>query len=190
MARLRRHYDVQFTKQNSEKGIPYFFNLGISGDTSADVRNRFEAETKARVWPDTELAFIFCVGTNNARSINGKLISSPEQYREDIERLVGKAREYSSRIMMVGIPCCIEQQTTPVSWDSTTSYTNDDIKAIDHETATLCKQESIPYIPTFKVFTEQLQRGGQLFADGLHPNSDGHQLMFELMLPEFEKLLS
>ncbi len=90
--------------------------------------------------------------------------------------------------MMVGIPCCDERLTTPVGWDATTSYTNAAIKAIDDDMKDVCQQASIPYVPTFETFVEQLGQGRRLMADGLHPNNDGHHLMFELMLPTFQKL--
>ncbi len=88
VARLREHYDKQRIANQSDRGIPTFFNLGISGDTSKNLRKRFVAETEARVWPNEDMLFILCIGTNNARTINGTPVSSPAQYSEDMTWIV------------------------------------------------------------------------------------------------------
>jgi len=37
---------------------------------------------------------------------------------------------------------------------------------------------------------EKIASGHRLFDDGLHPNDAGHELIFELVQPELDKLLA
>ena len=178
--RLRSYYD-EFTVQNSPNEQPTIFNLGISGNTSTDVLNRFEAETKAR-WSKMErIAFIFSIGTNNAAvDVDGREWSSPEKYFQELLELIEKARRYSNKIMFVGLPPCEETKTNPVAW-ADIDYTNARIKLFEDIMRQVSDQQGIPLVPVFETILEKNKTGRELFADGLHPNDDGHQLIFEVV---------
>jgi lysophospholipase L1-like esterase len=49
---------------------------------------------------------------------------------------------------------------------------------------------NILFVPIFNSMKEKMDAGSDLFADGLHPNNDGHQLIFELVRPELKKYLT
>jgi lysophospholipase L1-like esterase len=45
----------------------------------------------------------------------------------------------------------------------------------------------LPYINIFNLFTGQ---GNKFLLDGLHPNTQGHKLIYEKVKPELDKLLN
>ncbi len=186
--RLRSYYD-EFEVQYSSNEQPTIFNLGVSGDKAADVINRFEAETKARWSKLDRIAFIFSIGTNNAAvDVGGREWSSPDEYYRQLIDLVEKARRYSNKIMFVGLAPCEEHKTVPVAW-ADIEYTNARLKLFEDVMRQFCKQQGIPHIPLFETMVERNKPGRELFADGLHPNNDGHQMIYELVRPELDKLL-
>ncbi|MBX4201877.1 hypothetical protein KW803_03225 [Candidatus Saccharibacteria bacterium] len=189
VARLRKYYD-ELLVNNPEHDQPTVFNLGISGDTSSRLLKRFENETNARKYPGEEFALIFCIGTNNSYvKGNGEQNSTPEVYGRDLEELVGKAKNFSNKIMFVGLPPCEETKTTPVSWKDI-HYTNERILLFENVMREVCTTSNIPFVKTLEPIKERLDKGEDLYSDGLHPNNTGHQLVFELVRPELDRLLN
>ena len=189
--RLRRHYDAEIIKDlKREDDYLAIFNLGISGDTTHNVLGRLEDETEARLWPGEELAFIFSVGSNDAAvGGSGREWSSPQGYRKELEGIVKRAKDYGSKIMFVGLPSCDEKLTTPVFWDDI-HYTNKRMFEFEKVMRNFCAEQQIPHVPTFETFQAKLKTGHGLFADGLHPNNEGHELIFQLVRPQLDKLLN
>jgi len=182
--RLRNHYDSLQVKDFSQDQ-PTIFNLGVSGDSTEELLARFEHETRARVFRQDPLSFVFSIGNNNAREEDGQLYTTPEKYLVDIQQIVEQAREFSNKILFVGLPACDETRTVPVAWRDI-NYRNNNLWAIEEATRKFCQKESIPHVPIFEKFVDR----PELLADGLHPNNDGHQLIADLVRPSFEKLIS
>jgi lysophospholipase L1-like esterase len=191
VGRLRRYYDTQSVKDiKREDDYPDIFNLGVSGDTSQDLLKRMESEIKARMWGDEKPAIIFSIGTNNAAvEGGGKELSTPDDYFHDLKKILATALDYTDKIMFVGLPSCDEKLTTPVSWVDI-HYTNKRMFEFEQVMRGFCEGQQIPHVPTFETFQEKLKTGHGLFADGLHPNNEGHELIFQLVRPELDKLLA
>lgn len=187
--RLRSYYDSKQITDFS-KSRPAIFNLGVSADTSTDVINRFENETKARALGDRELALVFAVGTNNAAvETSGREWSSPDKYRYELIDLIEKARRFTDKIMFVGLAPCDETKTNPVFWNPI-NYTNARIKLFDDVMEAFCQEQNVPHVPIFGILEEKMKMGIELLQDGLHPNDLGHQLIYEIVRPELDKLLA
>lgn len=191
VARLRRNYDTQVVKNiREEANYPDVFNLGVQGDMIGNLLKRFENETEARLWQNEELAFIFSIGTNDtAIGGNGKTWSTSDSYRDDIKKLTKMAKDYSNKIIFVGLPCCDESRTTPVFW-ADVHYTNTRMLEVNKELHSFCNEEKIIYVPIYEILKERLDAGQDVFADGLHPNNEGHELIFQAVKPELDKLLA
>lgn len=186
VSRLFNHYaKLKLADINKEGEYPDIFNLGISADTTKDILVRFDSETKARQRP--EMCFLFGGGTNNAREKNGQLFSTPLEYKADLKLLVQKARHYSDKILFVGLAPCDEAKTTPVFWDDI-YYRNRNIGLMDQAMREMADEESLPYVPIFEAIQEEAKRE-QMFADGLHPNDAGHELIFQQVLPVLDRCL-
>ncbi len=186
--RLRTYYDKKQV-EDLTKDNPSIFNLGVSADTTKDILERFEPETKARQRPN--MAFIFSCGNNDSSILNGQEKSTPQKFESELNELFGKAKKYSSKIMFVGPGPCEESLTNPVPqwWNKDLVYTNERILAFGKTAQKVCADNQIPYVQIFDAMKSRIDQGEKLLIDGLHPNDAGHELMFKLIQPEFDKLI-
>lgn len=113
----------------------------------------------------------------------------PEQYRTNIEALVKSARKFSDKIMLVGLNPVDEKETTPVFW-ADVYYTNEGMRGNNQIVAEVAKAKNIPYVSIYEEMEKRLKAGEDLLVDGLHPNDEGHELIFRLVQPELDKLLN
>ncbi len=187
--RLRRHYDGLALKDLKNSNQPEIFNLGVSGDTSRNLLGRIENETKARKWPSDPQTAVIAIGTNDNLFQNGEQPIKAEELRGNIMEVIGKLSSLVERLMFVGNSACDEELTTPVFW-SDIHYTNEQMRKYENVIADAAKEKGIPFVPIFEKFKSVLDSGADLLADGLHPNGAGHQLMFELIQPELDKLIN
>jgi lysophospholipase L1-like esterase len=165
------------------------FNLGISGDGSDRLLKRFKNETEARRFPGEDYAFVFSIGTNNSWvSGSGEPVSTPQKYANDIRGLIRLAREYSEKIMFVGIAPCDESRSRPIPWNNDIFFTNQRLLEFDNKLTEICENAQVTYLPIFEFMKQKLEKE-DIYEDGLHPNEVGHQLIYELVQPALDKLL-
>ncbi len=187
VARLRRYHDLKKITEPSQE-TAWVSNLGISGDTVDDILGRFDNEVKVRLKESANCAIVISIGGNDSSLYAGKEKINFEQYVKSSELLIEKAREYSSRILFVGQTICDEKITTPVPWGDI-YVTNERRVLYENGLKNVCVRHKIPFIDIFEPFMNETQKGKELLFDGVHPNNDGHQLIFELVQPELDKLL-
>ena len=118
-ARLRRYLD-----QRTEKD-PHFYslvyNLGISGETTDGLIERFMRETEVRRKNDDEdIVFIFAYGANDAKMIPSrkKFGSGLDCFARNVETVLGMAKRFSSKIILLNITPVVDAKTGDRSGDS------------------------------------------------------------------------
>ncbi len=161
------------------KGDIDVYNLGISGGKTPGLLERLESETKVRIEEDEETIIVFAIGINDSYFVHSKnsLIVPPEQFKENIQRLIDLAQKFSSKIIFVGLTLVDESKTTPIPWNTDKSYKNENIKKYNEIIKSICKDKNTYFV---EIFDKWLQSDYQtLLEDGLHPNSKGHQKIFE-----------
>jgi len=189
VARLRRFYDEQIVKDlRRDEDYPSIFNLGISGGNSQTILDRFSNEVKAR--KNTEpLAVIICTGVNDSYLEHDKVQNtSPEDYELNLRELAKKAKELADKTIFIGLIAGDESQTLPVFWRDIYYY-NDRIKQYEDIMGKVAQSQGAGFIPVHDEFKKHLAAGKDLLADGLHPNNEGHQFIYEIVRPELDKLL-
>jgi lysophospholipase L1-like esterase len=186
-SRLRRYYsEIKVNDWNSD--APWITNLGVSGDTTKDVLERFEFETKMRLKEEKKCAFIFSVGGNDSNIVSGEAAFSPEQFEKNVELLVGQAEKYSNRILFVGLTNCEEEKTMPIPW-ADIYVTNERRLIFERRLMDICEARNIRFVSVFEALQAKTAQGEELFTDGLHPNNQGHQLIFELVRPALDEIV-
>jgi lysophospholipase L1-like esterase len=186
--RLRKYYDEQQV-QNWTNERPTIFNLGISGDSTREILKRLEAEAMVRQ-TDRGLAFIFSVGVNDSFVFgDGRENMNPEEFVANYKKIISIAKKYSDKIMLLGLQYCDEDRTRPVAW-ADINYTNERIKIFDDITKSVAETHDIPYVGIFDLLREKFESGSKVYQDGLHPNNEGHQLIFEQVRPALDGLLN
>lgn len=181
--RIRTVYDKETIKTGYD--LPTIFNLGISGNSSGDIVERFEAETEAR-YQDEKLGLVFAVGVNDSRTKSGVNFSEPEEYKSNLEKLLAMARKYSDKIVFVGLTPCVEERSNPVSWGDT-GYTNNRIRVFNQVLEDFCHDNTLEFIDILTPFTEAGAKT-ELLPDSLHPNNEGHQLIADIVLPRLQSI--
>jgi len=158
------------------------YNLGISGDNTDDLLERFEFETKQRLHKEDEIIFIFAIGINDSCFVKSKniFLTTENNFKKNIQKLIEIAKKYSSKIIFVGLTPVEENKTNPISWSITgESYKNKYIKRYDNIIKFICEENKIYFVDIFDEFNKIDYK--RLLEDGLHPNSKGHQKMFEVV---------
>lgn len=166
--RLRFHFD-----QLDDPHWKAVYTLGIHGDTSHDLLNRFETEARARN-PDI---IILSTGGNDASYIKSedKPKVSLDEFRKNIEKLVELSRKFTNKIVFLGLRNINDSLTKPIQWDKTMYYSNDKMKQYDQVLKKVCEKNKVYFID-FYGFMEKNDFGED---DGLHPNEKGHEKIYK-----------
>ena len=178
--RLKAH----FLKRDIDTNFKHYHgihNLGVDGNTTQQVLDRFVNEVEARLWPGSDYAFIFAVGTNDTVHRSGEEhISDSDRYFIQLGQLIELAAKYSSKIAFVNLLPVNEKLTNPLPSSSTGKcFTNDRIEEFNQKLELFCNEKNVNLID---VRSEYLGRDyNDLFADGLHPNDDGHEIIYNIV---------
>lgn len=155
------------------------YNLGVDGDATGGVLERFDSEARQRVEREGETIIMFAVGANDAQFIRSKGTpkTSPKKFRNNLERLARLAWKFSQKIIFVGLAPVDEPKTTPIPWDTGKEYKNEFLWEYNKIIGEVCVKNKMIFVD---VFGELMKRDyKKMLYDGLHPNSDGHRKIFE-----------
>ena len=158
------------------------YNLGINGQTSTELLERFEIESNARIKftnPDDKYTTIVAIGTNDAK-YNGRISkdtprTTTKQFEKNIFELIKKAKFFKQKITFLGLPPVDEMRAN--NRGKLSSFTNRRINELNNIIKECCKKESIPFLDLNKTMIAQNYKN--MLADGLHPNSKGYAFMFK-----------
>ena len=178
-ARLRKFLDEKTLTEEDFYCLVY--NLGISGDTTEDLLERFEFETEQRIKEKKDTAVIFAIGGNDATFNNkdDQCQISQKEFKENIEKLIKLAEKYASKTVFIGLLPADESKTTPIPWAPNKSYKNEQIFQYDKIIKSVCRGNNISFIDVFNQFVNLDYKN--LLEDGQHPNSLGHHKIFEII---------
>ena len=148
------------------------YNLGISGDTSKEIIDRFDNETRPRNWTSQETVVIISIGLNDSILINGKNKIPIKESKKNIQLLLKKAKKYSKKILITGPTPVEESKVTPMPWSPSESWRNYNIRKYNELVKNICKQNKVDYVELFYLFYDNDYK--KLLSDGGHPNTQGH----------------
>jgi lysophospholipase L1-like esterase len=182
-SRLRKYVDQKGLTDPDYYNLVY--NLGISGNNTIDVLKRFEFEIQQRIKEEGETVIIFAIGTNDSQLFNGEFRTEPEQFERNLKELYTLAQKYSQKIIFVGLFPIDESKTTPVSWHKDKFYKLVNIKNNNETIKNFCKENKLVFVEIFDKFINQDYQN--LLEDGIHPTTEGHRQMFEIIKDELIK---
>lgn len=147
------------------------YNLGVSGNDSENLLKRFTFENEARN-PDV---IIIGIGINDSQYINSK--DNPrvplEKFESNLMELVKQAKKFTEEIIFVGLTNIDETKLMPIPWDSTKYYDEENVTIYNTKVEEVCEKNNLLFVPMLDLLSnEDLE-------DGLHPNSKGHEKMFQ-----------
>ncbi|MCK5466035.1 hypothetical protein KAI56_00865 [Candidatus Parcubacteria bacterium] len=157
------------------------YNLGISGDNSDDLLERFEFEIKQRLHKEDEIIFVFAIGINDSQFIYSKNNFSvlADKFQQNIKQFINFSGKISNKTIFIGLTPVDKSKTSPIPWDTDKSYENKYISNYNNIIKSICREKQVYFINMFDEFNKTDYK--ELLEDGLHPNSKGHQKMFEIV---------
>lgn len=162
-----------------EAGDVEVYNCGVSGDKTVDLLKRFEVEAQARQ-PNI---IIFAIGINDSPQLfsTKKARVTDNQFTKNIQQLHLLATKFTKKIVFVGLTPIDDAKAEP--WDNEKAYLQANANHFDKMLLKYCKESELIHISMQQVLMKD-----DLF-DGLHPNTAGHQKIFDVVKPVVEKIL-
>jgi len=173
--RLRRRW------MGMEKGH-ILYNLGVRGDTTAQVNQRLEQEFLLRGELRNKLPnlIILSVGVNDSPRVGKRSMTDLDRFTLEIINLLDKAQNLCS-VMFVGmVP--IDESKMPFL--DCLHFNHEDQFRYKEVTKSACQVRDIPYLDIFDLWQGRGQTwiNERLGQDGLHPNTDGYSALFQDIL--------
>ncbi|MBU3904731.1 MAG: hypothetical protein KJ906_01110 [Nanoarchaeota archaeon] len=171
--RLRKFLDKKVLDSNYDF-FCLLYNCGISGDTTEDLLRRFEFETNIR----GAGLIVFEIGINDSVHLlkENKNWVDIKIFENNLKKLIKISQNFTSKIIFVSLTPVDESKVTPIPWDKDKYYTNENIKKYNDIIKNTCKENNIYFIETFDSFMKNDYK--KLLEDGLHPNTKGHEMIF------------
>lgn len=183
--RLREYLDERYLENKDEDyGDFYYevFNLGVSGEDSGDILERFEAELKPRVYSEDDIV-IFHLGINSTHILpNGEFRKDEDEFRNEIKELVKIANEEVENVLIVGEGYIGDIEYSPGSEKKVKDERLEKFEEIKRD---ICKKENITYVDIRGSYTREMWKNK--LEDGFHPNSDGHRVIYNKLKDSLEQ---
>lgn len=187
--RLKRYIQSEEVSSGI-KNYHKVYNLGVDGNFTRNVIKRFQNETEARLDPKEKYVFVFATGINDTVYKDNHIFeSTPEQYIHELYTVNEMAKKYSSKICFIDITPVNESLTQPIKSSlSGKCYSNKRIEEFNNALYDHCRKNNTLYVRVNERF-KKAPDYTKLLLDGLHPNDEGHQIIFEEVIPIVMKFL-
>ena len=159
--------------------LPY--NLGVSGDTVADILPRLEQEISARRDPndpDETLQVVYSIGVNDSVYMieERRPRFTDEEFRQNLQSLIDLSRKITGYIQFAGLIPVDDGLVNPIPWAPEKAYANEHVQRFEHIIADVCQSSGIDFLPLFEQWLRMPDYKEHLI-DGVHPNTRGHELL-------------
>lgn len=146
-----------------------YYNLGIRGETSEQIKHRWESESSRRFPDFCDARLVFSCGVNDTAIKNGSLRVSYKNTCANINQILSRAkRKY--QVLIVGPP--------PVADESH----NERIKLLSQDFYQQAQALEISYIDLFfPLVSDPIYRQEVLGNDGSHPKKNGYAKMAQII---------
>ncbi|MBT7248702.1 MAG: lipase [Rhodospirillaceae bacterium] len=156
------------------------YNLGIRGDTSAEIGPRWRTECEARLPASLNGAVVFNFGLNDATEQDGEIRVPMGQSIKNVRTMITDAKALYPTIWVGPTP--VDETRQPMITDTGDSRDKRNRRTADYNLGfkALAYELEIPYLDMMSKLINEAD-WPSLLADGLHPNPDGHQKMAGLV---------
>ncbi len=148
-----------------------FYNLGIRGDTTTLIAQRWQQEVTSRLPPGSRVGFIFSFGANDVNIIEGHQRVEQSESLDNAKAILTAAQAMGP-VLMIGSP--------PIADDPSA---NRRLEALWLGIESLCHGRNIPCIPTLETLVNTPGWMEEAIAnDGAHPGAMGYQALANLVM--------
>lgn len=179
--RLKKYFHKKVIDSKGKSDF-IVYNLGVDGDDSESLVKRFKFEAQSRLYDSEEMIFIFAIGINDSIFIKGKNnpVVSTDRFKGNIKKLIQLSFQFSAKPVFVGLSPVDEVKTNPIPWSKTGKcYKNEYVKKYDDMIESVCAENKVGFVEIYGKFASLDYK--KLLDDGLHPNSEGHKMIFEIV---------
>lgn len=143
------------------------YNLGVRGDTSTMIRQRFEAECAARLPAgDYAVGIVFSFGVNDVIRWSSKPRVAAGERIANLAAILDQARAHQWPVLMIGPP--------PVADDAL----NEQLRELDAQMQARCALADVPYLSVHEQLADnEVWRREVAADDGAHPRAAGYGLL-------------
>lgn len=143
------------------------YNLGVRGDTSGDLMNRWRAETEPRWRPGAERRLVVQIGAADVAA--GLTLA---RSRLNLANILDEAISAGISCFVVGLPPSLDEQL------------NSRIVGLADAQADVCSRRNVTYVDCYRPLAAHDQWHTELSAspDGRHPGQAGYGLLAWLVL--------
>lgn len=180
---MRRKWMANSYSQAASQGAGHvLYNLGVRGDTSAQVNQRLEQEFLLRGELRNKLPdlMILSVGVNDSPRVgkrSSRSMTDYDRFTLEIVNLLDKAQNLCPVIFVGMVP--VDESKMPFL--DCLHFNHEDQFRYKEATKSACQVRNIPYLDIFDLWQERGQNwsSDRLCQDGLHPNSEGYLALFQ-----------
>lgn len=179
---LKLELHKQMYKEGGDGSTHRVYNLAIPGDTTEDFNKHISAEIEARKKPGRKTIIVVSIGTAESKAKNDpeEYIATTEGYQQRLTTLLKSFRELADNVIAFGFMPVDEKRMPKIENDGTKFYfTNQRIRKFEDIFKTAAEQTSIHFMPLFDLALYENWVEQYLYADGIHPNTKGHQWLFD-----------
>lgn len=155
------------------------FNLGIGGECTKGLEERFQHEMQTRLAEDGKTVVTLGYGANDVVN-NGKgFVTSLETYLSRLEACIKFAKSHNAEPVIINVLPISEVIDGKLN-ELGKRRKNADIEIFNEHLLQLSRQHSVVLLDVATPFKKNKE--GLLSSDGVHPNAEGHQLIFDTVL--------
>jgi len=154
------------------------FNLGISGETTDGLMQRFQPELITRLADDNKNTVLFGYGANDLANQDGNALVSIGSYADNLSHCIEFTLEKGASVVLINVtPIAAHLDGIP---NVNNRIRNDEtICRYNQALLALSVKYNVDLIDVYTPFNERKE--AYLTADGLHPNSAGHELLYQVI---------
>lgn len=149
------------------------YNLGIRGDTSQLIHQRWQREVHCRLAETAGTGFVFCFGANDVDldDDTGQLRVSPADSLAYAQAILSQAQKLGTVLMIESPPIADDPEA------------NRRLLPLNRKLADLCQSLQIPQVSTCQALLKNSVWMEEAIAnDGAHPNAAGYKALAKIIL--------
>lgn len=157
------------------KGQFEIINSGVEGETAQEGFDDIEGKV-IKYSPD--IVFVG-YGTNDCTKVNGRYENDIYNFESNMEDIAEAIRSQTNAAAVFNLaPPVIEE----LSNDDVVTIHNRDIEAYNKVVKRICGSMMLSFVDHYKLMSDREDLQNLLDGDGIHPNDEGHRVMFENIL--------
>ncbi len=180
----RRGWAGRLTMMPPALGTPTsFFNLGIGGETTDQIADRWERECRIRIADDMDGALVISFGLNDCAEIEGEGIRIPlEQTIANVTAAATNMKAWKPTVWVGPTPVAEDMMPMRPRPGVVLWHANDRLKELNASYAKVALELDIPYMDLLTPLLESDVYMASLHErDGLHPSGAGYQVAADLI---------